>query len=239
MSPFISIITVTKNCAPTLERTLASVRELKSLELEYIVIDGVSTDGTLDLLHGSNSVVDQLVSEPDSGIYNAMNKGAARAHGQYILFLNGDDYLLSDGFAQAVFHLKKERPEILSCSSRVMSEDGGAQGSLRPAPAYLRFFNTIPHLSTFVSADLQRKYEFREQYRIAADYDLFLRLYRAGHRFALSDVEVGVHFRGGFSGNVERSQAEIDAIRRENLSVGDYVLSNAIMRVNRWRKRFF
>ena len=236
MPPLISIITVTKNCVSTLRRTLDSVKVIKASDIEYIVIDGQSTDGTLDILGEYRAYVDQLVSEADTGIYNAMNKGAARANGQYVLFLNGDDHLLENGFEEAKKILVDSQPEILSCTSEVIAEDGTPQGVLKPVLSHLRFFNTIPHLSTFVSTFLQRKYAFREQYRIAADYDLFLRMYLARHRFKLSSALVAVHYRGGFSGNVERSLKEIRDIRRDNLSSTTYFMTNAIQTLNRLRK---
>ncbi len=237
MTPLISIITVTKNCAPTLRRTLESVKAIKTTDVEYVVIDGQSTDGTLEILHEYASCVDQLVSEGDTGIYNAMNKGAMRAKGEYVLFLNGDDHLLEEGFGKAKKILADRRPEVLSCQSEAVAEDGRKEALLKPITAYLKFFNTIPHLSTFVRASLQREYEFREQYRIAADYDLFLRMHLAGRNFLLADPVVAVHYRGGFSANVERSKKEVDEIRKDNLSSAMYVATNIIQFLNRLRKR--
>jgi glycosyltransferase involved in cell wall biosynthesis len=186
--PLLSIITVTRNCETTIERTLASIRLVKTPAIQYIVIDGASTDSTLAIISRYEDVVDVLVSERDSGIYNAMNKGAALARGDYILFLNGDDHLLPDGFNEAVALLARQRPEILSCRSEVVSEAGQSLDLLRLSVWRLFFFNTVPHLATFVRLDLQKKYGFREQFKIAADYDLFLRLILGRHRFSASEL---------------------------------------------------
>ena len=160
MKPIITIITVTKNCASTIERTLKSIKSIKTIDIQYIVIDGVSTDETLEIISGYDDVVDILVSEPDTGIYNAVNKGVMLAEGKYTIFLNGDDYLLAEGFKSALNMLKTDAPEILSCQSDVFEQKGLKGARLSPSLWKLYFFNSIPHLSTFVSTSLQKKYGF-------------------------------------------------------------------------------
>lgn len=225
MHPLVSIITVTRNCASTIERTLRSIQAIKAPDVQYIIIDGESGDGTLSVISRYENAVDVLISEKDAGIYNAMNKGVGLATGQYILFVNGDDYVLTDGFNDAKRLLAEEKPEILSCQSEVFSQVGVKLDRLKPSLWRLFFFNTIPHLSTFVSGALQKKYKFREQFRIAADYDLFLRLYLDGHRFRVTDLVTATHHRGGFSNDQARSIAEMREIRRDNLGFVLYWVS--------------
>ncbi len=232
MQPLLSIVTVTKNCVSTLERTLQSIQAIKTPDIQYSVIDGQSTDGTLSVIERYRHVVDVLVSEKDSGIYNAMNKGAGLAEGQYILFLNGDDYILVDGFNDAKRLLAKEKSEILSCQSEVISPSGAKLDNLKPSLWRLFFFNTIPHLSTFVSGALQKKYKFREQFRIAADYDLFLRLYLYGHHFTVVDLVTATHHRGGFSNDRNRAIVEMREVRRANLGVALYCASRVLEALN-------
>lgn len=227
-SPLLSIVTVTRNCEATLERTLASVRSVKTPAMQYIVIDGASTDSTLAIISRYGDIVDVLVSERDSGIYNAMNKGAALASGDYTLFLNGDDHLLPRGFSQAVALLDRQRPEILTCRSEAVSEAGEPLGLLKLSAWRLFFFNTVPHLATFVRTDLQKKYRFREQFRIAADYDLFLRLFLRRHRFSTSELVTATHYRGGFSGNIPQTILECRQIRRENLGWVGYAVTRVL-----------
>lgn len=234
--PLVSIITVTKDCALTIGRTLESVQAVKAPDIEYIVIDGQSTDDTLPIIQRHGSLADILVSERDTGIYNAMNKGAALASGQYILFLNGDDRIIPEGFNKAKAILEAEHPEILSCRSEVFEENETRSGLLIPAPRRLFFFNAIPHLSTFVSSDLQKSYKFREDLRIASDYDLFLRLFLGRHAFRVADISTAVHYRGGVSGNVQQSLAEIDRIKKDNLGMLLYSIVRLIESLNRMRK---
>lgn len=233
MQPLLSIVTVTKNCVSTIERTLKSVQSIKAHDVQYILIDGESTDGTLSVISRYEHVVDIFISEKDGGIYNAMNKGAGLAEGQYILFLNGDDCLLVDGFNDAKRLLVEEKPEILSCHSEVFSQGGANLGKLRPSLWRLYFFNTIPHLSTFVLGALQKKYKFREQFRLAADYDLFLRMYLDRRRFRVTDFVVATHYRGGFSSDQRRAIAEMGESRRDNLGFGLYRISQMLELLNR------
>jgi len=236
MQPLLSIITVTKNCGSTIERTLESVQAIKAPDIQYIIVDGKSVDGTLPTISRYRDLVDLLISEEDTGIYNAMNKGAAAAQGKYILFMNGDDHILADGFNRAKIILDRDAPEILSCQSEVIGVNGAKDPLIGPSLWLLLFFNSIPHLSTFVSADLQKKYKFREVFRIAADYDLFLRLFLNGHRFTLSQLVISVHKRGGFSGNLVQAVAEIDQIRKDNLGVLLYSFTRGVQSLNTLRK---
>jgi glycosyltransferase involved in cell wall biosynthesis len=216
--PLISLITVTWNCAASLPRTLASVAAVKALlgeSVEYVVVDGASTDGTLALI-GACADIDRYVSEPDNGIYNAMNKALALARGKYLLFINGDDELVPHGYPAAAAALRQARPPVLCCVTVVDTLDSPAE-VLAAAPRRLPFFNTVPHPSTFVCSDLMRRYRFREDLRIAADYDLFLRLYLEGHAFAVSGAVTALHHRGGVSGNAALSTAEVERVKSERL----------------------
>ena len=92
--PLVSIITVVRNDAANLARTMQSVAPFKNARIEYIVVDGASTDDTLRMAESRRDLIDLLISEPDNGIYDAMNKGIKLAHGTYLLFLNAGDELL-------------------------------------------------------------------------------------------------------------------------------------------------
>jgi|TARA_B110000444_G_C18851092_1_gene605675 glycosyltransferase involved in cell wall biosynthesis len=237
MQPLISIITVTKDCNSTIDRTLKSIQSIKDTDIQFIVIDGKSVDGTLLNIERYENLVDILVSEDDTGIYNAMNKGTMLAKAKYILFVNGDDYILADGFNKAKTVLSTHKPDILSCQSEVFENDGDKGVLLSPCPWKLLFFNSIPHLSTFVSSKLQKKYRFREKFKIAADYDFFLRLFVKRYLFMTSKLITAVHYRGGFSNNTLMSNAEIKQIRKDNLSFILYFITKCISILNRLRKK--
>lgn len=214
--PTLSIITVTKDCASTLEKTIKSVRAVKSTEVEYIIIDGVSTDGTLELIANYETVVDTLISEPDTGIYNAMNKGVRNATGDYILFMNGDDELLPDGLADVMSTLRPSKAPII-CATTLVDDPNNPSEILIAEPWKLFFFNSIPHPSSFVKRTLLEQFPFREDLRIASDYDFFLRTFLANAKFHIVSKPTALHSRGGMSGDEEKSLAEVENIKRERL----------------------
>ena len=152
------------------------------------------------------------------------------------MFINGDDHILADGFNRAKIILDRDAPEILSCQSEVFAQNGAKDSLIGPSLWLLLFFNSIPHLSTFVSAELQKKYKFREAFKIAADYDLFLRLFLNGHRFTLSELVISVHNRGGFSNNLVQAVAEINQIRKDNLGTVLYSFTRGLECLNKLKK---
>lgn len=212
----LTIVTVTKNCDATIERTLDSVRTVKRPELEYVVVDGASTDTTLEVIRARGDLVDLLVSEPDSGIYNAMNKAIGLARGRYVLFINGDDVLVSDGFASVMDAMARGQDPII-CATTLVGDLVSPTEILVAKPWHLPFFNSIPHPSSFVRRELLLSSPFREDLRIVSDYDFFLGAYLAGQSFRVLPVVTALHQRGGASGDVQRSQAELERVRRERL----------------------
>ncbi len=233
--PLLTIVTVTKNCAATLEKTLLSVAAVKNADVEYIVIDGVSSDGTLALIGRYGGLVDNLVSEPDTGIYNAMNKGIALAKGRYVLFINGDDELIPAGFADVTQVLREGRADVV-CATTFVGSVASPSEVLIAQPWRLPFFNSVPHPSAFVTTDLLRHFKFREDLRIVADYDLFLRLFLSGKRFVKVDSATALHHRGGVSGNQVLSQTELERVKSERLG-WRYPITNAITGVYRCLKK--
>lgn len=237
-SIILSIITVTRNCSQTLQRTLNSVACVKSkyyVHIEYIVVDGASVDGTLDILYSAAGLVDTLLSEPDSGIYNAMNKAVGLARGEYVLFINGDDELIEDGF-KAVMPALERRIFNIICASTLARNDVSSDEVLVAKPSRLLFFNSIPHPSSFVRRELLLSNPFREDLRIASDYDFFLGAYLAGESFCVLPVVTALHQRGGASGDVLRSQEELESVRRERLG-WRYPLINGVASLYRKCKR--
>lgn len=221
MTKTLTIITVTKNCIKTISRTLDSIKKIKNEAIEYIVVDGMSDDGTQEVLNKNKNFIDKLITEKDTGIYNAMNKGAFLAEGKYILFLNGDDEIVSEKFEKVIDYLTKKKPSILCCKTKAYNMNGEFN-TLVAKPIRLLFYNSIPHPSTFVATNLQKKFKFREDLKIASDYDFFLRMYIGFIKFEFLDYCTAVHYPGGKSSNVRLSELEISLIRRERL--GYFVL---------------
>lgn len=177
----LSIITVCYNAGDNLSRTMDSVREQSFPLKEYIVIDGASTDHTKAILKERRVEIDCLVSEPDLGIYNAMNKGLARAKGVYVCFMNAGDCFHSSDTLSELFHsLGDERPDVIYGETHLVNHEGVFIKPRRlKAPKYLTKNSFLKgmlvcHQSFYPKRDLAPFYD--EQYRFSSDYDWCLNI---------------------------------------------------------------
>lgn len=190
-APLVTVLTVVYNAAAQIRETVASVRPFVGPEVEYVVVDGGSTDGTLDLLRAEADGISTLVSEPDQGIYDAMNKGAGLARGRFLLHLNVGDRLLDLPLA-----LLREQPADVACvAGRVRLGSGRV---FVPSVGWtLRLHNTLHHQGCFYAREGLPPYDLR--YRVFADFDLNQRLVRTGRRIVVADTCVASHDEGGVS----------------------------------------
>ena len=182
----ISIITVCLNAASAIEITLKSVLEQKFARLEYIVVDGLSSDGTLDIINKYRNQLTHVISEPDKGIYDAFNKGLQLATGGIVGILNaGDQYApwTLSTIAQNVLNF----PEgSIFYGKLLVIDDASNKWTLYPLGDYKKLFRSmsIAHPATFVKRAMYEKYGlFNIKYKIAGDWDFMLRLYNAGETF--------------------------------------------------------
>jgi len=200
LTPLISIITVCLNSRLTVERTIRSVLAQKEVGIEYIVIDGGSTDGTQEIVHSFGKSIDIFVSEPDKGISDGFNKGISLAKGAVVGLINSDDCLLP-GSIQKVLDYFQSNPEGQVVHGDLLLYSGDLLVK-RVAPAgrwwypwRLVLFN---HPATFVR---KRVYDtvglFSLDYRIAMDIEIFLRWLTAGIRIDyLPEPLVVMHYGG-------------------------------------------
>lgn len=163
----LSIITICYNNRQGLEKTLRSVCAQLTPEVEYIVIDGGSTDGSVDLIKQYADHITYWVSEPDKGIYNAMNKGIAVAKGEYVNFMNSGDCFVSDDVIARVL-------------PRLQGKDFYVGGEIRgkkviKSPRSIKFshflYHALPHQGAFIRTELLKKRPYDESYKIAADWE--------------------------------------------------------------------
>lgn len=169
----VSIITACKNAAAFLERTIASVREQTYSGFEYIVVDGASTDETAGIIGSNRDRIDKWVSEPDRGVWHAMNKGIALAEGDYLYFLNAGDRFYRPETLSAVFRDAVVKEDLVYGN---IIEDHGARQVHREFPGRIttRFLlgNMICHQATFARKELFERYGyFDERFQFVADYD--------------------------------------------------------------------
>lgn len=196
----VSVITVVFNGVDIIENTIKSVINQTYDNLEYIIIDGGSTDGTVDIIKKYEDKISFWTSEPDKGIYDAMNKSIDRLSGLWVNFMNAGDYFYSDRSIDDIF----QEGNNYSIYAAVY---GDAEYRLKRfsyiRPAYdcdNNHFMPFSHQAAFVRADIAKKNKFNLKYRIAADTEFFLRLNREG--YLLKHIEVIVcsyDAREGFS----------------------------------------
>ena len=168
----LSIITVNYNDAKGLKRTLESVKCQTVKDFEYIVIDGGSTDGSKLLLDEYKTVITSSVSEKDSGVFNAMNKGIKKASGEYCLFLNAGDYLASEEVIESILP-QLDGTDFISGDTICVNPNG--KKALWKAPRVLSVYvitrYSLSHQSTFIRTELLKKRPYREDLRIASDWE--------------------------------------------------------------------
>lgn len=177
----ISIITITFNSDSHLAQTIASVATQSYENFEYIIIDGGSTDNTLEIIQANKKNIDLWISEPDNGIADAMNKGLSVASGEYILFLHSDDYLLDNTVIEKAAQHLDGQTDIILLDIYLEKNKHRTYSRPRGFNWWLNFKNGIHHQSVFCCRKLFQKIgNFDEKFRIAMDYDFFLRAYRDG-----------------------------------------------------------
>ena len=197
MNEKVSIITVVYNGADTIEQTIQSVLGQTYKNIEYIIIDGASTDGTQEIIGKYQNRIAYFISEKDKGIYDAMNKGIEHATGDVIGIINSDDWYEIDAVEKAVSTLNKYEADVIY--GRIFC--GARPEEMSLVPIYLLetlwYHMAISHPSVFVKKSIYDIYGlFNIKYKIAADYELMLRLYSNNVKFAFID-EVLAYFRTG------------------------------------------
>ena len=182
--PKISVVTVTFNSERTIEDTILSVRSQKDADCEHIIVDGGSSDGTLAMVERHRHHLGAVISEPDKGIYDAMNKGVALAKGKYLGFLNSDDYFASDhalAGIQAAFVAGGGADCVWG--NIVYVDASGRPRRIVDAswfrPALFKYAIMPPHPAFYARTDAIRAAGgFEPKYKIAGDFDLMVRLFQ-------------------------------------------------------------
>lgn len=188
----LSVVTVSFNAQKVIADTLRSVTTQDYPNLEYIVIDGGSTDGTQAVIGAYTARIAHFVSEPDGGIYYGMNKGIEAATGDFILFLNAgdvfaDERVLSD---VAAFIGEHAEADAVYGDSEQILEYGRYR--IKPAPERLNRTMSVSHQAIFVRTELLRAHPFDVRFHYAADYEQISALYLAGKKFLYFDRLISV-----------------------------------------------
>jgi glycosyltransferase involved in cell wall biosynthesis len=203
--PKVSVITVVLNGAAYIEQTVKSVIEQSYLNIEYIIIDGGSSDGTIDIVKKFGDKISRFVSEKDSGISAAFNKGVRLASGDYIIMMNCSDYFYdSRAVEKLAGYIKISAPDentILYGGAVIINRLGGFS-MCQAAHENLLNDCSFCHQSVIMPRKMLLNNKFDERLKYSMDYDLWLRLINGGARFVrLKDIVVSVYRTGGVSSN--------------------------------------
>lgn len=172
----LTIITINYNNKTGLIKTFESIKKQTWLDFEYIVIDGGSTDGSRELIE-ANPQVDYWVSERDSGVYNAMNKGILKATGEYLIFMNSGDFFFEDNTLEKVKTHFDSCIDILYGNTYSFNDDGYKRIETPPEKLSFGFFYNegINHQAAFIKRSLFHQYFlYNENYKISADWEFFI-----------------------------------------------------------------
>lgn len=246
-SPTVSIVTVVLNGARYLERSMDSVLGQSRPPDEYIVIDGGSTDGSVEIIRGREHRLAYWCSEPDRGIYDAMNKGIRRATGDIVGILNSDDWYEEDSLEAVTRGYQRSGAEIVHGAIAVHDEDGTPVHVAQPRNYPLaRLFSTpFKHPAMFVARTAYDRIGLYDtEFRLAADYDWMLRAVRSGVRdlrLKRCLTHVGLT---GVTTSTPGISAPDELVRLLQRHTGSTAAARAILglrrvrrRVGRWRRR--
>lgn len=216
--PLISVVTIVRNGFKTLPRALDSVFSQDFPGIEYIVVDGQSTDGTLNVLRENQNRIALWVSEPDLGISDAFNKGIALSRGEIIGLLNSDDWYEPGAIGAVVAEMQRTGADI-ACG-RLQYWDGDRRTYLVESdPSQLERGMTIGHPTVFVRRQCYWKHGlFRLDFRLAMDYEWLLRAKATGARFVVVDCCVA-NMQGGGVGDRRWRNSQREVARARALHV--------------------
>lgn len=201
----ISIITINYNNAPGLQKTFESVFSQTIPNIEYIIIDGCSTDGSVDIVKQNEDKITYWVSEKDNGVYHAMNKGIARATGKYLIFLNSGDSFTDSETLRSCYSIMQEFPNLdIYYGDYIANNNHPFEGSIvkHPENLTLAFLKqtSINHQASLINADLFKGFGlYPEEYKLAADYWLWLKSLLNDKKFKHLNLPMVVYDTNGMS----------------------------------------
>lgn len=213
--PFFSIIIATHNSAKTLEKTLLSILEQSSKSFEIIIIDGLSKDGTKSIIKKYENKISVFVEEKDSGIYEAMNKGAIRSSGEYLYFLNSDDQFFDNKVLEDVYNLLEKDPKIDLLTANVLKKFSKFSTLKNNKFSKRNLKNGVmpPHQAMFVKKDVFLEAGgFDEKYKSSGDFDFCCKIIGEQIKYQYLDRNIAFFIAGGLSSRKDIAYIETTQI---------------------------
>ena len=203
--PKVTVVTVCYNAEATIEKTMKSIMEQQYRPIEYILVDGASEDRTKEIISEYKKLFEEkgielkFISESDTGIYNAMNKGTDLATGEWIAFMNsGDMYHSKTSLEELLGNLNGES-DVIFGDELICGKESKTRNSRENYRDIMLKRLPFCHQAAFVKTELMKKYHFDEQFRVTADYDFFLRLFFKKHPFQYVNCVVCDYDPEGYS----------------------------------------
>ncbi len=201
--PIVSVITVVYNAGELLQKTIDSVCHQTYKNIEYIIIDGNSTDDTLSIIKKNELCIAFWKSEPDKGLYDAMNKGLSVATGNYVIFLNAGDTFYENNTLEKIFSELKFLPDIIYGETMIVDVSGNEIGLRRlKAPEVLNWKSfrdgmVVCHQSILINRQIVEEYNLK--YRVASDFDWVLRALKKANSIVNSHLIISKFLDNGLS----------------------------------------
>lgn len=200
-NPVVTVVTVTMNAAPSLKFTIDSVLGQTYPSIEYIIIDGGSTDESVSLMEAHNEQITYWTSEPDQGIYDAMNKGIRHATGHWIIFMNSGDGFSSSDVVQEAIKSADIDSDFIYGDVEYILPSGKRRISARPLDLMWQRIS-FSHQSLFSRTDIMKHNPFDCSYKVVADYEFYFKMYARGANFSYIPKVIASVAPAGFSGDM-------------------------------------
>ena len=200
----ITVVTVCRNAENSIRKTIESVLDQSFSDYEYMIVDGASTDGTLSVIGSYSDKFTEknipflCISEPDKGIYDAMNKAIGKAQGEWILFMNSGDYFFNSEVLNRLFECDISGYDIVY-GNVLIAENNMYKFNPAGIITDQGFFSPICHQGMMTRTSVLIEHKYDTGYRLAADYDSMIRIHKDGGRFKKTDLTVAVFELGGTS----------------------------------------
>ena len=196
----LSVVTISYNAKGHIAATFNSIRQQEQKTFEYIVVDGGSNDGTLDIIKANQDIIDIWCSEPDNGIADALNKGIAKSSGKYIVFLHADDYFVDGLSTERALNSLENNKDIIAFDIFFEKNNQRTRGKARGFNFYTNFKMPFYHPGVICKRSLFEKLVgFDPNFKIAMDYDFFLRAYAINASYSIEPEVLTVFRNTGIS----------------------------------------
>ncbi len=234
----VSIITTVYNAAGTIEDTILSVLNQTYQNIEYIVVDGGSTDGTLKVLQKYRDQIHRIISERDAGIADGFNKGIALATGEWIGMINADDWYVSHAVETMMQNVAET--DDVCCGDIMLIGGNGYRRSKRSKVGWLNFGMYIMHPTCFVRKEVyQETGLYDTSLKIAMDFDMFLRIKAKGFKIKYVNAIIAYMRTNGVSSDTRKMHNEELQVMSRHLRGLSFLFSKLFNYMNQLRWRYF